>query len=374
MTDPHLLSTGAQDQSPPQKAKPSAEDLQSSKYQEAHLLRPSAKYNPEDESVNRLVEAGPLKEVHVNDPQVWRRPQVLSPTAVHGKRYEMTPVRSPENAEYRHSASFGISPQSPGTGVVPYQPPLLNADPRPLPVHANRLPVFPGSVDHNGQTPLPHWSSQGLRTLPHYSNMQNVSSAPAFAYYVPYPMVPQMPGSYPVYGQPQYHATFVQTPVLQQQYAAPQAYSRVDALDRSAGNRSVFVREPSQQVSTSQQQHQEAQRPSASYRNGSNSRNTEWSNRFGRPGSVQPSLPTLPYRPGSDDMFPQTAVEGASVRLQELTRNGQPSLAMALSREIAPFAETARNTKPAGWGVVKIGNVSKGSRRRVEFVLSCQFT
>ncbi|KAL8736096.1 MAG: hypothetical protein Q9181_002558 [Wetmoreana brouardii] len=64
----------------------------------------------------------------------------------------------------------------------------------------------------------------------------------------------------------------------------------------------------------------------------------------------------LPYRPGSDDMFPHS-IGGMSVRLQELTRNGNPSFAAATRPEILPFVESARQSRVAEWGVLRIGNI-----------------
>ncbi|KAI4201844.1 MAG: hypothetical protein LQ348_001589 [Seirophora lacunosa] len=64
----------------------------------------------------------------------------------------------------------------------------------------------------------------------------------------------------------------------------------------------------------------------------------------------------LPYRPGSDDMYPHANAEGTSVRLQELQRQG-PIYAVAASPENLPFVETARLAKPAEWGVLRIGNI-----------------
>ena len=85
---------------------------------------------------------------------------------------------------------------------------------------------------------------------------------------------------------------------------------------------------------------------------------SEWQNRFGTPLTVKPDLPSLPYRAGSDAMFPH-AFGGASVRFQNLTRDIPPSLGMVTAEENVPFVETARSTKPAEWGVLKIGNVSE---------------
>lgn len=57
-------------------------------------------------------------------------------------------------------------------------------------------------------------------------------------------------------------------------------------------------------------------------------------------------------------MFPH-AFGGASVRFQNLTREIPPSLDTVTSEENIPFVETARSTKAAEWGVLKIGNVSE---------------
>ena len=85
---------------------------------------------------------------------------------------------------------------------------------------------------------------------------------------------------------------------------------------------------------------------------------SEWQNRFGPQSTVKPDLPSLPYRAGSDAMFPH-AFGGASVRFQSLTRDVPPSLDTISAEENVPFVETARSTKPAEWGVLKIGNVSE---------------
>ena len=97
---------------------------------------------------------------------------------------------------------------------------------------------------------------------------------------------------------------------------------------------------------------QSRQPPGASYQI------SEWQNRFGPQATVKPNLPSLPYRAGSDAMFPHS-LGGASVRFQNLTRDIPPSLDTISAEENVPFALTARSTKPAEWGVLKIGNVSK---------------
>ncbi len=83
--------------------------------------------------------------------------------------------------------------------------------------------------------------------------------------------------------------------------------------------------------------------------------NSPFQARTGR--NVVSEVALLPYRPGSDDMFPY-GQQGGSVQFQELTRNGGPTYDSAIRPEILPFAENARQSKPAEWGVLRIGNVS----------------
>ncbi|KAI4278304.1 MAG: hypothetical protein LQ337_001126 [Flavoplaca oasis] len=82
--------------------------------------------------------------------------------------------------------------------------------------------------------------------------------------------------------------------------------------------------------------------------------NSPFQTRFGR--SVVSEVALLPYRPGSDDMFPY-GQQGGSVQFQELTRNGGPTYDQAIHPDILPFAENARKAKPAEWGVLRIGNI-----------------
>ena len=88
-----------------------------------------------------------------------------------------------------------------------------------------------------------------------------------------------------------------------------------------------------------------------------NLHNTEWANRFGLEIPISPAVPYLPYRPGSDAMYPFT-VGGSSIGLQDLTRHGTPSFSVLTNKAVIPFVESAKEMKPAEWGVVKIGNVS----------------
>jgi len=85
--------------------------------------------------------------------------------------------------------------------------------------------------------------------------------------------------------------------------------------------------------------------------------NAEWQNRYAIQPSVVPDVPILPYRVGSDDMYPHPTGT-ASFRYQNLTRTNPLSVDLATAEENVPFAENARLTKPPPWGVMKIGNVS----------------
>lgn len=96
--------------------------------------------------------------------------------------------------------------------------------------------------------------------------------------------------------------------------------------------------------------------------------NTAWSNTVGQPaihhGAGAPVLNPLPYRAGSSAMYPQPAVAGTSVRLQLMTRGGNPPYEMAMGTNFLPFQQTAWEAAPVGWGVVRVTNVSRMRRRR----------
>ena len=95
--------------------------------------------------------------------------------------------------------------------------------------------------------------------------------------------------------------------------------------------------------------------------------NTAWSNTIGQPaihrGAGAPVLNPLPYRAGSSAMYPQPAVAGTSVRLQQMTRGGSPPYEMAMGTGFLPFQQTAWEAGPVGWGVVRVTNVSRVTRR-----------
>lgn len=83
----------------------------------------------------------------------------------------------------------------------------------------------------------------------------------------------------------------------------------------------------------------------------------EWEQRFGSMTAVEPVVRPLTYHPGFDVMK-SGRIEGSSVKLQDLTRHRKPTYDIAINQAIAPFEETAKETNPPQWGVVKISNVS----------------
>ena len=91
--------------------------------------------------------------------------------------------------------------------------------------------------------------------------------------------------------------------------------------------------------------------------------NSEWTNRYGTPRQANvPVLKSLPYRSGSDAMFPQPAVAGMSVKLQQMQRGGRPDFPTVMSEQYLPFVENTRETRPDEWGVLKVSNVSEQER------------
>lgn len=86
----------------------------------------------------------------------------------------------------------------------------------------------------------------------------------------------------------------------------------------------------------------------------------DWSNRSR--GKVVPAVSKLPFRAGSDDMYPRLIVRGASVKFQELVREEVPTFEHFMRPDLMPFAENARNWKTVEWGVLKISNVSQAEK------------
>lgn len=82
----------------------------------------------------------------------------------------------------------------------------------------------------------------------------------------------------------------------------------------------------------------------------------EWEQRFGSMTAVEPVVRPLTYHPGFD-VTKSESIGGSSVKLQDLTRHGKPTYEIAINQAIAPFEETAKETNPPQWGVLKISNV-----------------
>lgn len=83
----------------------------------------------------------------------------------------------------------------------------------------------------------------------------------------------------------------------------------------------------------------------------------EWERRFGAMTVIEPVVRPLTYHPGFD-VTKSNNMGGSSVKFQDLTRHGKPTYEIAINQTIAPFEETAKETKPPQWGVLKISNVS----------------
>ena len=363
MTSLDFVPSEMQGPAHPPENEASAEDVQTSlKHEKAPVLRGPTQHSPSEleyEQVAGPVDAQHTSILHPDNLEVHCHPQLLPPVEGHGTRYAMSCTEDRESERYGQCSSSELQEQPIDTHIGPtYHRQRINVTPQRMVADTSHSQVPPGLLNNVGQYTMSQWNTQGFGTVPHYPGLRNVPANPPFACYIPYPMVHPMQAGYPIYGRPQYHTTFIQPPVSQQQHLTSQGFPSISALGVNASSRTMFISEPGQEASTFQRQHLETQRVSSNYHVGTNSRNVEWPSRIGRQGSVQPLLPLLPYRQGADDMCPKK-VGGASVRLQELTRNGKPSYAMATSKDIIPFSETAKNTKPAEWGVVKIGNVSK---------------
>ena len=226
--------------------------------------------------------------------------------------------------------------------------------------------VYPGSVYLN--SPL---ASQ----LPHVAQMQQpwLIQSPTGSFHQPnYSVLQAMPYGYP--GQtsnPQPtsgYQGFQQFPVSQQGYIPPPMPSGREVRPPAPGR--VARMSTLTEAFGTPTSIQGRTLPT------SLTRNTEWRNRYSPQPMVIPDLPMLPYRVGSDGkssfnisstninklilrivMYPR-ATGAASVRFQRLTQNHPPSLQDVALEGNLPFTENAKLSKPAEWGVVKIGNVS----------------
>lgn len=219
---------------------------------------------------------------------------------------------------------------------------LFGAAPQYLP-----FGVYPGSVYPN--SPL---ASQ----LPHVGQIQQpwLFQSPSGTFHQPnYSMLQSMPYGYP--GQtsyPQYNPGnqgFQQFPLSQQGYIPPPMPSGREVRPPAPGRAA--------RMSTLTEAFGTPTSIQGRTLPTSLTRNTEWRNRYSPQPTVIPDLPMLSYRVGSDTMYPR-ATGAASVRFQRLTHSHPPSLHDVTLEDNLPFTENAKLSKPAEWGVMKIGNVS----------------
>ena len=208
--------------------------------------------------------------------------------------------------------------------------------------------VYPGSVYLNSP-----FASQ----LPHVGQVQQpwLMQSPTGTFHQPnYSVLQPMPYGYP--GRTSYPQTtsgyqgFQQFPVSQQGYIPPPMPSGREVRPPAPG-RVARMSTLTEAFGTPTSIQGRALPTSLT-------RNTEWRNRYSPQPTVIPDLPMLPYRVGSESvMYPQ-ATGAPSVRFQRLTQNHPPSLHDVALEENLPFTENAKLSKPAEWGVMKIGNVS----------------
>ncbi len=219
---------------------------------------------------------------------------------------------------------------------------LFGAAPQHLP-----FGVYPGSV---------YLNSSLASQLPHVGQMQQpwLIQSPTGTLHQPnYSVLQPMPYGYP--GHTSYPQTtsgyqgFQQFPASQQGYIPPPMPSGREVRPPAPGR--VARMSTLTEAFDTPTSIQGRTLPT------SLTRNTEWRNRYSPQPTVIPDLPMLPYRVGSDSMYPR-ASGAASVRFQRLTQNHPPSLQDVAFEGNLPFAENARLSKPAEWGVMKIGNVS----------------
>lgn len=93
--------------------------------------------------------------------------------------------------------------------------------------------------------------------------------------------------------------------------------------------------------------------------------NTEWKNRFGnkaRTAGPTPDLQTLPYLANANAGQPSTNA-GPSQQFQHLVNQGAPAAPAMTDPTNMPFVNNPSGSRPAQWGVIKIGNVSTASRQ-----------
>lgn len=259
--------------------------------------------------------------------------------------HETITASSLHNVEQRGTTGFGqggILPSVPTRGVQP--------EAGSVPAAAPHF-AYGGSPQHQFG-PYPGPFLVGIGGHPSHMQFPQAFGYQQPAYLAPQPMAygngwqqtyGQPPSAYPMWGQ--------QPMIGRPEYVPPplpnnRSYARPPATNRIAP---LYAQTTAFQTPAVAQSRQPP---------GALDQISEWQNRFGPHTTVKPDLPSLPYRAGSDAMFPH-AFGGASVHFQNLTRDFPRRLDTVSAEENVPFVETAKSTKPAEWGVLKIGNVSR---------------
>ena len=80
------------------------------------------------------------------------------------------------------------------------------------------------------------------------------------------------------------------------------------------------------------------------------------------------AMHVMRYRVGMDTMYPKATGE-MSMRLRDLTKNGDPTFAQATDPDFFPFEGISRYGGPPPWGVVRIGNVSSPIEKNLSTML-----
>jgi len=140
------------------------------------------------------------------------------------------------------------------------------------------------------------------------------------------------------------------------------------AASRQARTSGWAKRAPSFNVAAWAQEHRPPTPPqgdSATSSSASVQPTTEWKNRFGnkaRTAGPTPDLQTLPYLANPNVGQPSTS-GGPSQQLQNLVNQGAPAAPAMTDPTNMPFVNNPSGSRPAQWGVIKIGNVSTASRQ-----------
>ena len=272
----------------------------------------------------------------------------------------------------------------PGAGQMHYQPPV------PAHMYASQMPPFgPG---YGPQVPPPqlHLPQQGTWPIAFHGHTYG-NPQPQVPFYQPQPVYAPHFAAYPMF---QRHQT--QQPMLNLDpfpnalgpttttttmamassmtstpaptaAAASLGRTALAPASRQAPTSSWAHRAPSFNIAAWAQEHRPPTPPRAPAATPSSTQpNPEWNNRFGgggRSAAPTPDLPLMPYRAGTDVMYPR-GTGGASVQMQDLTRQGAPAFQTLTDRANIPFGEIAKDSRPAQWGVAKLGNVSRGAGRK----------